>query len=135
MARIRIDFNEDGSIKATKSAASKAVTLLKQEKELTMDKNALVSALHTHLYFVDRSSEETKESVKEIEMYLLKNNTGSNRIFVANVIRSIKFQLKEGKFQGKSPEFVMGKTIEEGLPLLIKYVATTTSIQTLQQTL
>lgn len=132
MARIRIDFNEDGSIKATKSAASKAVTLLKKEKELPMDKNELISALHTHLYFVDRSSENTKESVKDIEMFLLRNNTGTNRIYVANILRSVKFQLKEGKFQGKSPEFVMGKTIEEGLPLLIKYVATTTSIQDLR---
>lgn len=132
MARIRIDFNEDGSIRATKSAASKAVILLKKEKELPMDKNELISALHTHLYFVDRSSENTKESVKDIEMFLLRNNTGTNRIYVANILRSVKFQLKEGKFQGKSPEFVMGKTIEEGLPLLIKYVATTTSIQNLQ---
>lgn len=132
MVRIRIDFNEDGSIRATKSASSKAVTLLKKEKELPMDKNELISALHTHLYFVDRSSENTKESVKDIEMFLLRNNTGTNRIYVANILRSVKFQLKEGKFQGKSPEFVMGKTIEEGLPLLIKYVATTTSIQNLQ---
>lgn len=132
MARIRIDFNEDGSIRATKSAASKAVTLMKKEKELPMDKNELISALHTHLYFVDRSSENTKESVKDIEMFLLRNNTGTNRIYVANILRSVKFQLKEGKFQGKSPEFVMGKTIEEGLPLLIKYVATTSSVQDLQ---
>ena len=96
-----------------------------------MDKNELITKLHIHLYFVDNSTTETKESVKDMEMFLLKNPFEKNKIYLANVVRSIKFQLKDNRFQGKSPEFVMGKTVKEGLPLLIKYVATESAIKSI----
>lgn len=131
MERIRIDFNEDGSIRATKSAVARSVTLMKKEGELPMDKNELITTLHIHLYFVDNSTNETKESVKDMEMFLLKNPFEKNKIYLANIIRSVKFQLKDNRFQGKSPEFVMGKTVKEGLPLLIKYVATESAIKSI----
>lgn len=128
MARIRIDFNEDGSITMTKSSVAKAVTIMNKEGKLPMDRNELISKLHNRLFVVDRSTEETKESVKDLEIILVKDYDKKPKFCLANVIKSVKFQIKDGRFQGKSPDNVMGKTIEEGLPLVIKYVATNSFI-------
>lgn len=110
MSRIRIDFKNEEYI-VTKSSVVAAVKHYASKRDDT-----LINYIQSHLYIREVQGTQGKKSV--MEFYLLRTFTETTKLFVANIMSRTVVQIKDGKFTGKSGNLT-GKTVEDGLPLLI----------------